>query len=183
MRNVKYRRTSKINARKEIMTGKKGFSTLLGLLIILIAAFIFFSPTLYLRYMAVFDKDRIIYETNVQRVKNGLPSLTKNEILNQMAEAKAKDMFAKQYFDHVSPDGYGLEDLARDYGYKYVEVGENLLEGNFNDEKQILNDWMNSPEHRHNILNEKFTEMGAAVIKGKYEGRTVWMAVQEFGVQ
>lgn len=165
------------------MNNKKGFSRILALLIIAVAVFIFFYPTINLLYFIKLDKDSIISETNVQRARNGLPPLETNETLNKMAEAKAKDMFEKQYFEHVSPTNYDLEDLADDFDYKYLQVGENLLEGNFASEKELVQRWMDSPDHRHNILNAQFLEIGVAVIKGKYKGKTVWMAVQEFGVR
>jgi len=41
---------------------------------------------------------------------------------------------------------------------------------------------MASPGHRANILNGRFTEIGVAVVKGTYEGGTVWIGVQEFGL-
>ncbi len=41
---------------------------------------------------------------------------------------------------------------------------------------------MNSPGHRANILKQNYTELGVAAARGKYEGREVWIAVQEFGL-
>ena len=35
--------------------------------------------------------------------------------------------------------------------------------------------------HRANILGTGYTQIGIAVGKGTYEGRTTWLAVQEFG--
>jgi regulator of replication initiation timing len=45
----------------------------------------------------------------------------------------------------------------------------------------LLDAWMNSPGHRANILNSKYEEIGIAVLKGEFEGKTTWLAVQEFG--
>ena len=39
---------------------------------------------------------------------------------------------------------------------------------------------MDSPGHRANILGN-YDEIGVAVRRGTYEGRTTWLAVQEFG--
>jgi uncharacterized protein YkwD len=167
---------------RSAMENKNGLSNSLAIIIILIAAFVVFTPVIYLKFTASFNEDEIVFQTNVQRVKNGLASLSRNKILDEMAEAKAKDMFEKQYFEHVSPSGFGLEDLAKAYKYNYLEVGENLLEGNFYDEQQVVDRWMNSPAHRENILNKNFTEIGVAAVKGKYQGKTVWMLVQEFGL-
>lgn len=131
---------------------------------------------------AVLVKEKVIAQTNIARFDNGmLPPLTENEVLDKVALKKAQDMFSKQYFEHVSPDGIGPGDLASGEGYKYIVEGENLILGNFKDEKEMLDLWMNSPGHRANILHEQFSEIGVAVIKGQYQGETVWIGVQEFG--
>lgn len=132
---------------------------------------------------STFSSQQIIVETNIARSANGvLPALTENAKLNAAAKAKAEDMFANQYFEHVSPGGVDPGTLVKNYGYEYIITGENLILGNFKDEKEIVQLWMNSPGHRANILNNRFVEMGAAIVKGKYKGETVWIGVQEFGL-
>lgn len=128
-------------------------------------------------------QSKIITETNLQRQQNGnFPALKENTKLDAAASAKANDMFLKQYFEHISPSGVGPGVLAQSYGYDYIVEGENLILGNFSSEKEVVQDWMNSPGHRANILNNRYTEIGAAVIKGTYKGETVWIGVQEFGL-
>ena len=127
-------------------------------------------------------KSKIISETNAQRLENGnLPPLKENTKLDEAAAAKANDLFLKQYFEHVSPTGIDPGKLVQSYGYEYIVTGENLILGNFSSEKEVVQDWMNSPEHRENILNNRYTEIGVAIIKGIYKGETVWIGVQEFG--
>ncbi|MBM3206724.1 MAG: CAP domain-containing protein, partial [Candidatus Staskawiczbacteria bacterium] len=59
-------------------------------------------------------KEKIIAQTNFQRYNNGpLAPLIENQKLNQVALAKANDMFLNQYFEHVSPSGVGPGDLAK----------------------------------------------------------------------
>lgn len=128
-------------------------------------------------------QSKIIMETNLQRQENGnLPSLKENIMLNRAAAAKANDMFLNQYFEHVSTLGVDPGELVLSHGYDYVVAGENLILGNFSSEKEVVQDWMNSPGHRANILNSRFIEIGVAVIKGIYKGETVWIGVQEFGL-
>jgi uncharacterized protein YkwD len=122
-----------------------------------------------------------IAETNTQRAQNGLPALTFNAKLAAAAQAKVADMFAKQYFEHESPTGVGPGDLADTVGYAYIAVGENLALGNFDDDADLVQAWMDSPGHRANILNDGYREIGVAVGKGVFEGHTTWLAVQEFG--
>ena len=124
----------------------------------------------------------IILETNNQRVANGLKALKENSILNKAALAKAQDIINKQYFDHISPSGVGPDGLAQKYGYEYIVIGENLILGVFSGDKEAVDDWMNSPGHRANILNSRYTEIGVGVLKGIYENQTAWVGVQEFGL-
>jgi len=131
---------------------------------------------------AVLLKSKIILETNKQRTANGLKELLENNYLNNSATAKANDMFLKQYFEHISPDGVSPGDLVSKYGYEYLLTGENLILGNFENEAELVQAWMDSPGHRENILNAGYTEIGVSIIKGEYKGESVWIAVQEFGL-
>lgn len=122
-----------------------------------------------------------VAETNARREEGGLSALTVNEKLNKSAQTKVDDMFSKQYFAHESPSGEGPGDLASAAGYEYLMVGENLALGNYEDDAVLVGAWMNSPGHRENIMHTKYTEIGVAVKRGMYEGRSTWLAVQEFG--
>ncbi len=125
----------------------------------------------------------VIEYTNGARAQNGgLPALIENELLDRDAQMKLDDMFAKQYFEHVSPTGVGPADLAKTVGYAYVIVGENLALGDFGSDEGVVTAWMNSPGHRANILNAHYREIGVAVGKGLYEGHETWLAVQSFGM-
>jgi uncharacterized protein YkwD len=122
-----------------------------------------------------------ISQTNAQRNANGFASLVENKKLDQSALMKAQDMLKNQYFAHISPSGAGPSELANSVQYDFITVGENLAMGSFSSDKDLVDAWMASPGHRENILNKSYTEIGVAVAKGNYEGRVVWMAVQEFG--
>lgn len=124
----------------------------------------------------------VIEITNKEREKYGLPSLKENSQLDLSAGIKAEDMFKNQYFEHTSPIGTTMSDLVKRVGYDYITVGENLAMGNFKDDEALVTAWMNSQGHRENILNPSYKEIGVSVIKGAFEGRTVWMAVQHFGM-
>jgi len=126
-------------------------------------------------------KAGVIQWTNTQREKYGLPPLKESLELDASAEIKAQDMFLNQYFAHNSPSGEGVGNLAGEVGYEFIAIGENLAMGNFKDDETLVQSWMDSPGHRANILNEKYTEIGVAVMKDEYEGRITWIAVQHFG--
>ena len=123
----------------------------------------------------------IIRITNEKRVAAKAAPLVHNVLLDQAATQKLQDMFDKQYFEHISPDGHGPGWLATHVGYSYVVIGENLAMGTFDSDAALLDAWMNSPGHRENILNTRYTEIGVAVGHGTYNGERIWIAVQEFG--
>ncbi|MEK7157902.1 MAG: CAP domain-containing protein, partial [Patescibacteria group bacterium] len=123
----------------------------------------------------------ILDSTNRQRKANGsLLRLSQNSKLNQIANLRIKDMFAKGYFEHISPSGIGASDIASDVGYEFILVGENIALGNFNGDEAMVQAWMDSPGHRANILNKRYTEIGIAAEKGLYQDKMMWLAVQIF---
>jgi len=124
----------------------------------------------------------VIKLTNAQRASQGLPALAENARLDQAANLKAQDMFKNQYFEHVSPLGAGPDYLADKVGYDFIGIGENLATGNYKDDASLVQAWMASPGHRANILNDRYLDIGVAVVRGVFEGHQTWMAVQEFGL-
>lgn len=122
----------------------------------------------------------VINWTNSQRANFGLSTLRQSPKLNEAARLKVSDMFARQYFDHVSPTGGDISNLAHAVSYEYLNIGENLALGNYENDQAVVQAWMDSPGHRANILNTKFTEIGVAVLRGQFEGKTTWLAVQVF---
>jgi hypothetical protein len=130
----------------------------------------------------VLTRAGVVSETNVQRKENGnLPALTENAQLDTIALFRLQDMFAKQYFAHVSPSSSSAVTVAKTVGYQYIALGENLALGNFKGDNGVLVAWMGSPGHRANILNTHYTEIGVAVKEGIFDGEDTWIAVQIFG--
>ena len=117
---------------------------------------------------------------NDDRRVDQVKELTISETLTKAAQLKANDMVNKGYFAHTSPEGLSpwyWFDLA---GYDYKYAGENLAV-NFADSVDVNKAWMNSPLHRANIVNKRFTEMGIAMATGTYNGREAVYVVQMFG--
>ncbi len=131
---------------------------------------------------SILTKEGVFAWTNTQRIQNSEESsLYLNEDLSKIAEMRVDDMFAKQYFEHVSPTGESASSVAEDTQYEYIAIGENIALGNFENDEVLVQAWMDSPGHRENILNHRYTEIGVAMKKGKYEEDEVWIAVQIFG--
>jgi hypothetical protein len=121
--------------------------------------------------------------TNNARTLNGLPPLKENQLLNSIAESRAKDMLENQYFAHVSPLGQQASDIAQSVGYRYKVIAENIGSGDFYTNQKIIDNWMQSPGHRRNILSTEVEDIGAAVLKGKMKGAETYITVQIFGLQ
>jgi uncharacterized protein YkwD len=109
---------------------------------------------------------------NVERSEAGLVPLAVSAKLRQAAIVHAADMIAHRYLDHTGHDGSEPLQRARRAGYlKHVvsfSIGENLADGYglAGTPASMVNDWMASPEHRANILNPRFRQIGAAVKRG-----------------
>lgn len=131
---------------------------------------------------AFLTKTGVINWTNIQREKYGLPPFRENPKLDLSAAIKVEDMFNNQYFAHYSSTGVGVKDLAESASYEFIAIGENLALGNFENDEALVQAWMDSPGHRANILNTKYQEIGVAVDKGIFEGKSTWLAVQHFGL-
>lgn len=120
--------------------------------------------------------------TNAERTDRGLRPFTANAALHAVSRLRLEDMFQKQYFEHVSPQGIGAAQVAEQVGYEFIAIGENIALGNFENDKALVQAWMDSPGHRANIVSAKYTELGVWVGEGFFEGRRQWIAVQIFGL-
>ncbi|MFA5934323.1 MAG: CAP domain-containing protein [Candidatus Paceibacterota bacterium] len=130
----------------------------------------------------ILNDGQIIYWTNIERNKNAtnLTQLKSSDSLTKIAKGRVDDMFAKTYFEHVSPTGDSASKLAEKNNYKYIIIGENIALGNFGSSREIVQAWMDSEGHRANILNKNYTEIGVYSREGEYKGKKVWISAQIF---
>ncbi|MGK7889123.1 MAG: CAP domain-containing protein [Leptolyngbyaceae cyanobacterium] len=104
--------------------------------------------------------NEVLALTNVERTNSGLSALTLNPLLNNSAQIQSEDLALNDFFAHTSPTGVTLGDRLNTVGYQqYQLAGENIAAGQTTAD-QVVQEWMNSPGHRANILNPNFTEMG-----------------------
>jgi len=112
----------------------------------------------------------LLDNTNNQRSANGLGGLGLNAALDQAAQSKANDMAARDYWSHNTPDGQTPWSFIAAAGYSYQTAGENLAYG-FDTSANTVTGWMNSPEHRANILNTTYQEVGFGIASSpNYQG-------------
>ncbi|MBU0639707.1 MAG: CAP domain-containing protein [Planctomycetes bacterium] len=120
----------------------------------------------------------VLFLVNRERSSRGLPAVVHSDILANQAALYACEMIHYGFFDHVDPHtGTNLADRAEQVGYDFLVIGENLAAGQ-QTATAAFDAWMESPGHRENILDERFTELGVAVRHGGDYG-VYW--VQEFG--
>lgn len=103
----------------------------------------------------------LLAETNGERTTNHQAALQINQQLTSAAQAKANDMAARGYWAHVTPDGKQPWSFIDTSGYQYEAAGENLAYG-FGTSDEVITAWMHSPEHRANILNGVYQDVGFA---------------------
>jgi uncharacterized protein YkwD len=103
--------------------------------------------------------NRVIELTNIERSKAGLPPLIFEPRLAAAAQRHSQDMALRDFFSHNNPDGRTAGDRAREAGYPFSFVGENLYAG-LPTPEQVVAGWMKSEGHRRNILNRDYKEIG-----------------------
>ena len=111
-------------------------------------------------------ESKILTLVNDIRVQNNVDKLELDPALTQIAIIKAKDMVKRNYFEHYSPFYGNPWDLASLFDYEYTSIGENIAR-NFTTPEETVNAWMNSPNHRANILKGSYTYMGIGIEKAK----------------
>ncbi len=112
-----------------------------------------------LSYATSARPENLLADTNRLRQANNLPALTLNAQLAAAATAKARDMAARNYWSHQTPDGQPPWLFVAEQGYNYQSLAENLATG-FNDEAAVVNAWQASPSHRTNMLNASYQQVG-----------------------
>ncbi|WP_030763391.1 CAP domain-containing protein, partial [Streptomyces griseus] len=98
---------------------------------------------------------------NIERGKAGCSPMRPSEGLDRLAGALSADMANRSFFDHTDPDGATPWDRARAAGVTGLGA-ENIARGQV-DAAAVMVSWMNSDQHRANILNCDFTALGVGV--------------------
>ena len=111
---------------------------------------------------------------NSERRAAGLQAVQPDAVLTQVARAHSRDMFARGYFSHYTPEGRDLEDRLRTARIGYLTAGENLaLAPTLSTAHTGL---MHSPGHRANILRPQFGRLGIGILDGGAHGLMVTQA-------
>jgi uncharacterized protein YkwD len=102
---------------------------------------------------------------NQDRAANGTASLRFSGALGRVAQYRAQDMLNRNYFSHYDPATGQLAFVAlmHLWGIPYSTAGENIAWSTNPSMAGINTMFMNSPEHRANILNAAYHQAGVGV--------------------
>lgn len=92
------------------------------------------------------------------------PRLRWNPVLARTARAHSESMAHEGYFDHVDSRGRTVGARAREAGYRYRVVGENLAAGHPSIDEAVRG-WLLSDSHCRNLIDPRFTEFGIARVQ------------------
>jgi len=154
-----------------------------------------FLPSVFARPQSYNQKleAKINILINQVRIKHGLKPFRYSKKLAQIAHAYSQDMAARDFTSHYTPEGLSPWDRAKNAGFNIYKkekggirkgVGENLyqhwtwkessggekfyyVESLDKVAQAAVVSWMNSPEHRDNILNPDYTMTGIGVSVSK----------------
>jgi len=114
----------------------------------------------------------VFRRTNTVRDRHDLSSLRRDSMLAQVACAHNADMFRRDFFRHVNPDGDSPQDRVSKRHRRLVGgVSENLYSQDRIRKApkalatQMVRKWMDSPPHRKNILTPSVTHLGVCVLR------------------
>lgn len=114
---------------------------------------VFNSETIKASNNAIFDI------TNAYRVKNGLNAYKKYDLLDSIAQSYADYMAVNSHYDHADKNGNRVSTRLDSAGVNWMSCGENIAAGYVGAER-VMDGWINSENHRKNILKEGFEYLG-----------------------
>jgi uncharacterized protein YkwD len=116
--------------------------------------------------------DAVLCLLNGERTSAGLLPLTADDGLAASALGHSQSMKDNSYFQHDSPDGTTFAQRIWDTGFlhgaKRWVIGENIAWGSLilGTPQALMTAWMNSPEHRDNILEPAYRQIGVGTVWG-----------------
>jgi len=116
--------------------------------------------------------------TNQTREGVGEIPLVLDPDLNLVAQAHARDMAARNFFDHTNPDGLSPFDRLSAAGIEYRSAGENIAW--YPSAESAVQGWINSSGHYENLIRSSFGHIGIGVYKENPDGPGNFYYVQIF---
>ncbi|WP_432138345.1 sigma-70 family RNA polymerase sigma factor [Streptomyces sp. bgisy154] len=102
---------------------------------------------------------------NARRAAAGCGPVRLDDRLTAAARAHARDMVARGYFGHESPEGAHADVRIARAGYDAGAWAENLDRGP-REASAVVDDWMDGSIHQENMLDCGYRDMGVATVPG-----------------
>jgi len=135
----------------------------------------------------------VLTDINQFRTEHHLVALRLSPLLTASARQHTQEMASAGYFAHESADGSifwkRIQGFYPSGPYRYWSVGENLLWSSPDvDAQGALQMWLQSPEHRANLLTARWREIGVSAVHvhaapGTFHGLDVTIVTTDFGVR
>lgn len=103
--------------------------------------------------------DRVIELVNIERAKEGLKPLKKDDTLNGLSDIRAKETVT--LFDHKRPNGTKWSTILKENNVSYTNAAENIASG-YSTPEDVVNAWMNSEGHRASIMSKTYEKIGVS---------------------
>ncbi len=104
---------------------------------------------------------------NAVRQQHGVIPLQRDSAIDAVARAHSRDMAARRYFAHETPEGLTPPDRLQRGGITNITLaGENVGLTNRGDPNvEIVQGWLASPIHRQNLLAPMFNRTGIGIAR------------------
>lgn len=109
------------------------------------------------------------------RAEAGQPPLRRSDRLARAAQSHAEDMARNDFFTHRGSDGSTAGRRARQAGYDWCRVGENIYKGR-DSIAAAFEAWQRSSAHRRVMLSPEYTQYGLGRARDA-AGSTYWVMV------
>ena len=103
--------------------------------------------------------DRVIELVNIERAKEGLKPLKKDDTLNGLSDIRAKETVT--LFEHKRPNGTKWSTILKENNVSYTNAAENIASG-YSTPEDVVNAWMNSEGHRASIMSVTYEKIGVS---------------------
>lgn len=105
--------------------------------------------------------------TNVFRKKNEMAQLQFSNVLTSLAGENSEQMFQHTMESQVVEEKFELKQLLEQLAVDYKQVGENIAT-NYKDSIEVFHGWINSKDHRAQMLTEQYTQIGSGAYVNFY---------------
>jgi uncharacterized protein YkwD len=122
----------------------------------------------------------MVAQLNADRTAKGLVPVRVDARLMAIARARSNDMIAKDYFDHVQPDGRNVFDILTAQHITWYNAGEIIAWNAFPIESTAYAgnyQWTHSPGHYAIIVSASYNYVGVGLAVDPETGKNMWTAV------